>query len=39
MFKWLTEFWEDYILLKDIELLDEAYMELKIDEKMHHGEF
>jgi hypothetical protein len=37
MRKWLKEFWEDYILLKDIELLDEAYMELKMDEKMGRG--
>jgi hypothetical protein len=37
MRKWLKEFWEYYILLKDIELLDEAYMELKMDEKMGRG--
>jgi len=37
--EWLKEFWKDYILFKDIELLDQAYIELKIDEKMHHGEF
>ncbi len=39
MRKWLKEFWEDYILMKDIELIDDAYMELNMDEKMHHGEF
>ena len=39
MIKWLKEFWEDYIVLKDVELLDQAYMDLKIDEKRHHGEF
>ena len=37
MRKWLKEFWEDYILMKDIELIDEAYMELKMDEKMGRG--
>jgi len=39
MIKWLKEFWEDYIVLKDVELLDQAYMDLKIDEKRHRGEF
>lgn len=39
MLEWLKEFWNDWISLEDIELLDEAYMELHIDEKLHHGEF
>lgn len=37
MRKWLKEFWEDYILMKDIELIDDAYMELNMDEKMGRG--
>ena len=35
--KFINKFYEDYILLKDIELLDDAYMELGMDEKMGHG--
>ena len=28
MFKWLTEFWDDWISLDGIELLDDAYMDV-----------
>jgi len=35
MFKWLKEFWNDWILLEDIELLDDAYMQVN---KLHPEE-
>jgi len=35
MFKWLKEFWNDWILLEDIELLDDAYMQIN---KLHPEE-
>ena len=35
MLEWLKEFWNDWILLEDIELLDDAYMQVN---KLHPEE-
>lgn len=27
MLEWLKQFWKEYVVMEDLELLDEAYME------------
>lgn len=39
MLEWIKEFYKEYILLENLELLDEAYMEYYRNGPTHKGKY